>query len=215
MNRIVSNEVKRPTWEEIHRQWKYICTDLFSPIINDIGIVDIPVKSCSSSRDTASVIIDWWPTSEVEKWGSQIQAGADAIVGYKLSKGTQHTMELLYELRNNPEGLAAVWIGASLKDKIDDFPETWRGVMSRVVQHIFHEALKKLDKLNACRWHHAMRNALPIDLFRGWTYPIGEDYKPSSFESLMSWVALESVMVRTTWTIVRIFDKDKVARFIR
>lgn len=210
-----SKEIKKPTWEEIYKHWKYVCEDLFSPITNTVSIVDIPVKSCSYITNNSPMVIDWWPISEIEKRKKEIEDDQSRIIGFGLNKGTKHTMELLYELRDNPEGIAAVWIGVCLKDKEDNYPKAWRGEMAQIVDYTYGEVIRKLDKLNVYTWHHAMREAIPIDLFRGWTYMLGEDYRPASFESLMTWIALESVLTCTTWTIVRVYDKDKIIGFKR
>lgn len=87
--------------------------------------------------------------------------------------------------------------------------------MAQLVHYINCQSSRKLDELNVYKWHHAMREALPIDLFKGWTHTLTEGYKPSSFESLMGWIALESVIVRATWTIVRIYEKDKILELKR
>lgn len=193
---------KHPEWEEIYEYWKYSCKKLYEPIVNDIGVTDIYIDPSVCIK---LPMIDWWPTADIK-----INIEKNNPLGYRLNKGTLHTLELLLKFKDNPEGIAATWIAASLKDKQDYLPEVWRGKVCGIVDEIYRIAEDKIENLGGDRWYYSSRDALPLTLFKGHFHMFGNDIRISSWRSLINWVALENVLVRTTWTIVQIYNKRNV-----
>ncbi|MEG7619532.1 hypothetical protein [Enterococcus faecalis] len=151
--------------------------------------------------------IDWWSNEELISKKKIIEE--QSIQGYyKLNKtkvGTRTTAELLWELRNDPEGMALVWIGASMWDKLNSLPRHWRGEIFGRVNTLYTEVTSQLEDKNLYTWHHSSKDALPITLHDNvYTY---EALTPSSYEHLVGISAIESMLTYSNWNIVRLISK--------
>lgn len=95
--------------------------------------------------------------------------------------------------------MAAVWIGAALWDILKDLPDEWRGDAYRHIEAVNSTIFEKIKDLGCYSWYHASRDALPLTIT---TFYLTKALIPTSFESLMSVVAIENVLARTAWTLV-------------
>lgn len=73
-------------------------------------------------------------------------------------------------------------------------PQSWNGEGARLLTAAYFTILDKIREFGFEQWHHASRDALPLSII---DYNISIDLKPTSFESLMSIAAIESILSRT------------------
>ena len=130
--------------------------------------------------------------------------GVQSICRWEKSRaGTRTTAELLWELRNDPKGMAMAWIGAALFDKRNRVPDSWRGETYRLVDTMYRTVLSGLTNRGFREWHHASRDALPVSITDIWG--LEEAIRASNVEQVLAVIAVDTVIARTTWTVVRLF----------
>jgi len=95
------------------------------------------------------------------------------------------------------------WIGAALFDKRNRVPDSWRGETYRLVDTMYRTVLSGLTNRGFREWHHASRDALPVSITDIWG--LEEAIRASNVEQVLAVIAVDTVIARTTWTVVRLF----------
>ncbi|WP_440272998.1 hypothetical protein [Ferdinandcohnia sp. SAFN-114] len=92
--------------------------------------------------------IDWWDNEEIDLRKALIDKhGTQGLYYWEKTKaGTRTTAELLWNHRDDPEGMALTWIAASMWDKSKDLPEHWRGESYRRIALLLGESINLLKQ---------------------------------------------------------------------
>lgn len=68
-------KMEAPEWKELYQNWEYSCSQLFPQIINDCGLLDLPIKSPEKVR-IGDEIIDWcFLMEQREKFATILERG--------------------------------------------------------------------------------------------------------------------------------------------
>ena len=188
-------------WSDIYLHWRILAADigwepkvLFTPII---------VNSPGGGLRIGTEICDWWPTNKIAERRNQLEKQGTFGVYWVTNKGTLHTAQLLYECREDEEAQAAILIAASIWDKLKTLPEAWHGEIRRLItglDHvIFRDPQSPIFKFELLNWHHAMREALPVNIA---TENFAEFCTPHRYEDLIYIAFLESSLSNSVWTPV-------------
>ena len=176
---------------------------------------EVPIPSLKNGAQIGSGIIDWWPTAEIPT--RRVCLTRDGTFGayWQTKKGTLHTAELLKACDDDPEMQAAVFMAASAWDKQNPLPEAWRGRIYRLLYNVLvaiaydHGGPFKSHGLSA--WHHAMRDALPVNM-------IGETFAESiilnDHTAFAHIAALEMALSTSLWTLVVVSNDEPGLRSI-
>ncbi|WP_289142190.1 hypothetical protein [uncultured Brevibacillus sp.] len=196
-------ETEKPDWNDLFNAWKYSCQQMNSSIVSYPNILEIKVASPGWDWQ-GNEHIDWWPNELlVKRRGAIEEQGIRGLYLWEKTRvGTRTTAELLWNLRDDPEGMFKVWVGASMWDKEKDLPEFWRGKIYRMVKILSDEVLEQLRGKNLFTWNHLSRGALPITVHDNWI--INEALKPTNYEQLIGISSIESILTHANWTIVRL-----------
>lgn len=199
------SDFEEPTWELLYSSWKWKCKLLYEPILKNPDFVEIPVVSKNNNNYIEGV--DWWPIETFDERKSIIKQNF-YLKYWKLNVGTHKTAELLYELRNNPEGMAAVWIGAFLYDKIKNHPPEWRGHVYNCIGSAMRVVRKKIEGFGFVAWPPRSTQPLPVTIMND--YDLISVMNPNSYTSLMGLAAIENVLTRTTWVLIHYDSREKM-----
>jgi len=134
-------------------------------------------------------------------------------VSWNTPKGTLHTAELLHDCDGKPEAQAAVLMAASLWDKRHGLPEAWYGDTYRLLQQIqlviVYAADGPFQQHDLSVWHHAMRNALPMNIMGS---DFAECVRPRGYRDLVSIALLDATLATSAWTPVIVSHDDRGLR---
>lgn len=193
--------------ENLVLKWKRSCKKLDSSIYETLKvkeiIVDVPDWDWYDNE-----YIDWWSNNQLDR-NLEILKERGTRGLYNLSKtkkGTRTTAELLWEFRDDPETRALIWIAASMWDNLKYLPNEWRGNTFEKTSLLLQEIEVNLKNKGYTCWHHSCKDALPIKLQLDPN--LHDALLPQTYEHLIGLSALESAMVYSNWTIVRLIVKE-------
>ena len=139
------------TWQDVLQCWEFDCGQHVPPFQNAVAFEHIHV-----SGPVAEEIVDWCPASELEKQKSEVlqsQYGWYRDTG----KGTLHTVELLWEYRDNAEVTALILLGAFLFEST----RANRGNGAAMLHLLTDVVRGEFRRVEIDWWHHLSTNALP------------------------------------------------------
>lgn len=199
-------ENKEPNWEELYDIWNSSCWQMRSSITKTPNVAEIEVDS--PARDWKDdEYIDWWRNDEFDKRKKAVEKyGAKGVYQWgKTNSGTRTTASLLWDLKDDPEGMALTWIAASMWDKSKDLPYEWRGELALRVQKLLNVTRELLANKSPYSWFHSAKGALPVKIHNN---PYMDDILiPNKYSHLVVIAAMENVISHSNHTIVRITAK--------
>jgi hypothetical protein len=199
------------SWDEVYGNWKDLDQDCYPSIesLAKFDVVEIFRASSNQSRVQLGPTNDWWPQdardTRIEKLTTMGPYGATF---WNTKAGTFTTADLLWKAQGDPEKLSAIWIAASLWDKINSRCESWFGGPMRLARELFILASRQFKELGS--WHHSSRSALPQCILDD--YAIGQILVPQSADQLLRVVALEAGLVKSRWMLVRVLEPEATSR---
>lgn len=200
-------------WADLWASWDGGCAIGALPLEGGVTFTEILVRSPRSVLRLGERVIDWWPTAKVTQRRAALAQGGVLGVSWDTPKGTLPTAELLHACDGKPEAQAAVLIAASVWDKEHNLPETWRGDTYRLLQQIqlviFYAADGLFQQHGLSVWHHAMRNALPINIMG---CDFAECVRPRGYGDLVSIALLDATLATSAWTPVIVSHDDRGLR---
>ena len=188
--------VSELNWEKIYRIWINECDCLYPFIQKKLNMTEIKV---SSSKGNHIEGVTWWPSEEL-KGNKQLLEKDFSNIQFinEPNSGQRKTVELLWQVKEDPEGIALAWIAASMWNK--------RGIRSSVVSKILAVTLSELQsRYKFSKWHHLSKKVLPISLDKELNL---FDVKLGEMElySLISMAAIESSLINSHYTIVHLYS---------
>lgn len=201
------------TWQELFHSWDPARLTGGIPMPSEVAFTDIRMRPPLDTLRIGEGIIDWWPTALVATRRAALARDGISGVWWNSPKGTLHTAELLHACDGAPEAQAAVLIAASLWDKRHNLPETWRGDIFRLLEQMQRVIVYAPDgpfkQHDLSVWHHAMRDALPIN-------SMGSDVagcvRPRDYRDLVSIALLDAALATTAWTLVIVSHDERGLR---
>ena len=102
-------KIEEPEWDLLYSTWRFKCEYLYEPILTNPGFIEVYVPALNPQTYVAG--IDWWPMERIDNRRSVLQQYGIFGRGWEIeiNTGTRTTADMLWELRINPEGMAAVW----------------------------------------------------------------------------------------------------------
>ena len=187
-------------WSDIWEQWNYLFRSY--PSLNEkqeIKDIVIPIENCPSGNIVRG--IDWIELNDYEK---RIDEAVNHTIEFLLfsgskNKGTLTTAMNLKRALNDPELTAGIWIYATTFDLSESLPEKWRGTPYRLIDKLNSAAYFFIRDKIKNDWHHAMRSLVPDVYF---TYSFMTDYTPTSLQSILELIAINSMLLMSNYKIV-------------
>jgi hypothetical protein len=202
-------------WDDLLSSWRFGYSVGDPRLEGRVQFAEIPVQSPDGGLRIGENIIDWWPTAELAARRASLTSNGVLGPYWHTSKGTLHTAGLLHQCDGNTEAEAAVFIAASAWDKRRALPEAWAGDTFRLLEQIQYITLYSEDSAFARHglaiWHHAMRDALPINIIRG---GLGECMRPKTYREIIKIALLEAVLSTTNWTPVVVSHNQRGLRTV-
>jgi hypothetical protein len=202
-------------WQRVVRSWRTRIEELgitLDPLFLPIHVCD-PGNPIGRESD-----ISWWPTNAVREQQKELQKFYDRhpgrigpIHGYRETrKGELETANYLYECRNDPQGVIAVLIMASLFPRMESsrrsYPETWP--KHWCVDTLRRQANEYLEKIGLqYGWHYSCTDVIP---YRNNDY----DYDIREFDGLIRYLAEEHAALFHAYRLVVIEFKEAPDVFI-
>jgi hypothetical protein len=181
-----------PEWKDIYNSWQIVCERVFEPILTDAGFTEIELQ-----HSPVEDIIDWLPNKVL------LDIETNGYHSYSLQRGTIITAENLWNSRDNLEGMALAWIEAFLWNKRKSLRELWHGETIELVHELYEIVWKKTQEFKLFNDRHwKSTESFPVSL----EY-IGSFYqmcKPTTYDEIIDLIALENILVRTTWSLVHV-----------
>ncbi len=188
-------------WSDIYLHWCIHSMDMRWE--RKISFTPMLINSPKNGLQIGTDILDWWPTDRIAQRCDALEKHGRFGATWGTNKGTLHTVQLLYEQRSDEEVQAAILIAASMWDKLKSIPEAWHGDTFRLINGLLRLVVSDEGSpfytLELPRWHHAMREALPVNIV---TEEFAEFCKPQRYEDLVYIARLESTLGISTWTPV-------------
>lgn len=189
------------TWPDLYSAWKIQL--LYSDWNGSVTFTPLLVSSPPGGLRIGAEICDWWPTKEMAVRRAALEHSGTMGVYWRTNKGTCHTADLLYQHQADPEIQAGILLAASLWDKLKHPPLAWRGDIYRLVEAVFYTVTRDSDapfeKHRIETWHHAMRDALPVEIV---TDEFAEFSQPRAYSDLVYLAFLEATLSTSLWTTV-------------
>ena len=140
------------TWQNVLQCWEFDCAQHVPPFPNAIAFEHIHVPG-----PIAGEFVDWCPVNEFEK---RKLAVLESQHGWyrDTGKGTLHTIELLWEYRDNAAATALILLGAFLfeRSRASRRDEQF-GMLPVLVDLVSGQ----FQKVGIDWWHHLSTRALP------------------------------------------------------
>ncbi|WP_156185549.1 hypothetical protein [Bacillus sp. FJAT-27916] len=183
-------------WNEIYRAWRCELENMYPFVSKELNIEEIKVNYKGTGYIDG---VTWWPSIKLDERKKALEENFRNIELFdETRKGIRKTANMLWEVRNDPEGIALVWIAASLWNK--------RERMSLKVDEMLKIALKELaDRYEIQCWHNLSKTVLPICLdkeLRLFDVKLGE----MEMYSLISMAVIESSLMNSNYTIVHLYS---------
>jgi hypothetical protein len=184
-------------WQHIYDHWIEYMHSLTGCYLNcDSRADDLAPFELVPLERMVHDTFDWWPKFPRADFVDGIKSGR--AYGFGNMKGTLHTVELLFQNRENPERLAAVWILAAIDAKEKDLPEDWRGSNSRLMGEMMLTIHRTFPDIEL--WYHASREALPISITR---YSPNDFIHPKNEEEMLYVFAVEASLCLSNWQLIK------------
>lgn len=192
------------SWQNIYVLWRCACSDLYRPILNNSGFktYEIAINRLPEVyKKDAFFFINWWEIDEIEN-----EINALKKSGFSSTWRTGHitTAKMLWESKADPEGIALIWIGASLIGMKSGDLNLGRE-KGRVRMELFSTVISRMREKNMDIWNSHIKYPLPNSIFND--YYLTRSIKPESVEGFISFLALESIIIRTTFQLAHIIPK--------
>lgn len=196
-------------WSDVYRTWKSEIESFnidFVDFFQEI-LIEIPTGNDRKPELT------WLERGTTERHKENLVAHLKEypntigpIHSLELNKGELNTIMSMWEVRDNPEKLAALLICASLfcrtKSSRGNYPiENWP-LHSEVkeVYEVAEDIWKRMT--NSYNWHHSCYDVIPVQ-------SDDYDFKIESISALISYLAIEHCKLASKYQPVRIVFKKK------
>ncbi len=188
-------------WSDLYLHWNTLF--LNKGWKEKVSFTPILVTSPPGGLRIGTEICDWWPTNEISERQTSLEKDGTFGVNWESKKGTIHTAQLLYQCQDDPETQASILIAASAWDKLKPLPKAWRGDIFQLATDILNlitfDASSPFCKREFPRWHHAMREALPVNIA---TEEFARFSTPKKYQDLVYLAFLEATLSTSLWAPV-------------
>ena len=195
-------------WSKLYLSWKML--SMGTGWNEKFSFTPILVSSPSGGLRIGSEICDWWLTEDISNRRSALEEQGTMGVYWETKKGTSHTAKLLYECKDDLETQVAILIAASVWDKINPLPAAWRGDIYRLAHDLFqlitYDSQSPFKKHGLDIWHHAMRDALPVNIV---TEDFAEFCEPRQHSDFVYIAFLEATLSTSLWKPVVVSHEER------
>lgn len=168
-------------WSNIYSHWKRVSETINSAARTAPQFLQVEAPHRVSDYDRLPSL-DWWQKSEERRGGCK--------------QGTLHTAILLWLEKDCLERQHAVFIMASLWDKLKAAPDNWRGAAYQVLEDVWDAMHIQFPDIDS--WHSASREALPFSMM----HYTGDMLVPKTPRELIYITAVEAALVAANWQLV-------------
>ncbi len=195
-------------WSKIYSAWKIL--SMGTGWNEKFSFTQVLVPSPTGGLQTGPEICDWWLTDDIANRRSALEEQGTMGVYWETKKGTSHTAKLLYECKDDLETQVAILVTASVWDKMNPIPAAWRGDIYRLAHNIFQlitfDSQSPFQKRGLALWHHAMRDALPVNIA---TDDFAEFCKPKQYGDFIYIAFLEAILSTSLWKPVVVSHEER------
>lgn len=188
--------MKHETWDDIYDSWRFLLQqlgfdtyDLFNFKTIEAYKLTLPLQQYEC---------DWWPKDSIKDRAQSVSKDGQSLYLWETKKGTLHTAEMLLNADGDIKKQTGIWIMASLWDKDNILPNSWRGeicTMMHQKQQIIQSAYPDLHT-----WHHLSKDALPFSIVSKYREHL---FTAKTFEDLLYLTAVETAVIHGNWQMVK------------
>jgi hypothetical protein len=160
--------------------------------IERIAFTDVPTDLVRSEEPTR---LDWW---SFPPWPNPTTLAHRHGLGSRYGPGVDATVQMLYEVREQPDTVIAVMLSASIIQVLAYLPTEWRGTSFRQIVEL-QSAIHDSGAMGDLRWFGTVRRTLPTQLFRDSTLW----RPPTSVRMLVALLAAEHALLLGRFHLVR------------